>query len=311
WSGHIAFWHLLLLAFAQGCLVAVDLPARQALVVELVSKERYHEAMPLNSFAFNFSRLAGPALAGLCISTLGMAWSFWINALTFVPFLFTLPLLPNRPGGKAKGTALLGGLLGGFHYILETPLVRQLLLLLGWVSLFGVNFMTLIPAYAKLVLHLEVQGYGLLMSSLGLGALAGSSWQILSAKARPGRILKSIFALALLHIALAIELPVWAVGAIWAGCGFCMATVLINTNTSLQTLIPDELRGRITAIYTMLLLGATPIGSWLTGMLFDRCGGRITAGLLGLFTGLGLVLALRVELPKELQAVNSEEGARI
>lgn len=303
WTHRIVHWHLLVLSFIQGCLMAIDLPARQALMVELVSKENYPQAMPLNSFAFNLSRLLGPALAGVCISTLGMSWTFWINALTFLPFLLVVIRLPLSQTAVKKGQAMLGGL----KYVLETAQVRQLLLMLGWISLFGVNFSTLIPAYAKLILHLEVKGYGLLMSCLGLGALGGSLWQMMTAKLKPERLLVGISGLALLHLSLFLPLPAWAVGLLWAGCGFSMVTVLINTNTLLQTMIPDELRGRIMAIYSMLLLGTTPVGAWLTGLLFDYAGGRVACAVLGLLTGLGLLFGIKVALPQpELQ-----EGSRV
>lgn len=296
WSEQIAYWQILLLALMQGSLTAFDLPARQALIVELVSREHYAEAMPLNAFAFNLSRLLGPALAGLCIAGFGMAWTYWLNALSFLPLLLTLLGLSERPAQPKQPGALVSGL----RYAFGTPLVRQLLLTLGWVSLFGVNFQTLIPAYARLVLGLEASGYGLLMSSLGLGALAGAIWQIISPKARPGRILKAVLALSLLHLGLWLPLPAAAVGLLWAGCGFAMSTVMINTNTSVQTLIPDALRGRVMAIYSMVLLGTTPIGAWLTGRLFDSFGGRPAAALLGLLTGLGLLGMARLEYPAEL-----------
>lgn len=303
WSGQIAYWHLLVSAFVQGTLMAVDLPARQALVVELVSKEHYPQAMPLNSFAFNLSRLAGPALAGLCISTVGLVWAYWINALSFVPFIWCLYSLPSTTAGAQTSpppeSNLLSSLMGGLHYLRSSPAVSQLLLMLGWVGTFGVNFQTLIPAYSHKVLGLEAKGYGLLMSALGIGALLGSSWQIFFVQGREnnlsrrsGRIFKAVAGLTLLHLLMTLPLPVWAIGLLWIGCGFSMATVMINTNTSVQTLIPDELRGRLMALYSMVLLGATPLGAWLTGWLFDHLGGRPTAGILGLLTGLSLVWVL-------------------
>lgn len=299
WSEQVVYWHLLIFAFCQGTLTAFDMPARQALVVELVSKSRYPQAQSLNSFTFNISRLVGPALAGLCIGSFGMAWAYWINALTFVPLLFTLMSLPSVARSESSKR---GGLLGGLRFAWNTPLVRKLLLLLGWVSIFGVNFQTLIPAYSRLVLGLPVEGYGLLLGCLGGGALAGSIWQIWSTGARPGRIYKGGLALALLHLLMGLQLPVWAVGALWAGCGFAMVTVMLNTNTSVQTVIPDELRGRVMAVYSMVLLGAAPLGAWLTGRLFDGLGGRTAPVVMGLITAIGLLALMRNPLPAVLTA---------
>lgn len=297
----MAYWHLLLLSFAQGTLIALDLPARQALVVELVSKKHYPAAMSLNSFTFNLSRLAGPALAGICIANWGMAWAFLINAMTFIPLVMTLFLLqPLEAKPVENGRSMRRELWQGFAYVRDHALIRQLFFLLGWVSIFGVNFATLIPAYARLELGLDATGYGFLMSALGLGALLGSLWQIWSPAARPGRAIRAALALSGLHLLLGFALGLWAVAAIWMGCGFAMVTLMINMNTSIQTLVPDALRGRIMALYSMVLLGTAPLGSWLSGFLFDYAGGRSAAALMGLLTLMGLIPYVRIRLPGEV-----------
>lgn len=298
WAGWIHYWHLLAFAFLHGTLVALDLPARQALVVELVSKARYPQAMSLNSFAFNLARLSGPALAGICIGLWGSGWAFWFNALTFVPLVWVLMLLPPFQHDLKQSK---GGILEGLHYAAAHPLIRQLLLLLAWMSVFGINFSTLIPAYAKLELGLDAQGYGFLMSALGIGALIGSLWQVWSAGARPSRMLAAATGLAALHLLLYFSLPAWTVALIWAACGFCMVTLLINTNTSLQTLVPDALRGRVMAVYSLLLLGTAPLGAWICGQLFDHFGGHLTACIMGAITLSGLLPFLwRQTLPREV-----------
>lgn len=162
------------------------------------------------------------------------------------------------------------------------------------------NFGTLIPAYARLALGLEATGYGFLMSALGLGALVGSLWQIWSPAARPGRAIKAAIALGGFHLLLGFPLGLWGVAAAWFGCGGSMVTLMINMNTSLQTLAPDALRGRIMALYSMVLLGSAPLGAWLSGYLFDQVGGRWAAALLGVLTLLGLLPFLKVSLPQEL-----------
>ncbi len=299
--GALDYWHLLVLSFAQGTILALDMPARQALVVEMVTKSRYPEAMSLNSFTFNLSRLLGPALAGICIASWGMSWAFWINAITFTPLVLTLLYLPILPGQIQQATQASGArLLAGVHYVLGDLLIRRLFFMLGWVSIFGVNFSTLIPAYARLELGLDAQGYGFLLSALGLGALIGSLWQVWSPAARPGRMLKAALALAGLHLLLGLRLEIWGVAAIWVGCGFAMVTMMINTNTSLQTLAPDHLRGRIMALYSMVLLGTAPLGSWLSGYLFDTLGGRQAAVCMGLLTFMGLLPFFKGALPQEI-----------
>lgn len=297
-SGQIQYVHVLLIAFAQGTLIALDLPARQVLVVELVSKAHYPQAMSLNSFTFNLSRLIGPALAGVCIAVLGMEWAFWLNALSFLPLVLSVMAMHHLQANTQKGER--SGFQEGLRYAWRTPLARQIFMLLAWVSVFGVNFSTLIPAYAKLQLGLEAEGFGFLLSSLGGGALLGSLWQIWSAGARPQRMLRAAVGLGVLHLALAAPLPLWAITALWALCGFCMVTLLININTSLQTLVPDGLRGRVMAVYSMILLGTAPLGAWLTGWLFDQMGGAPVLAVLGLTTLMGVLPLFRFALPVEL-----------
>lgn len=293
----VAFWHLLLFSFAQGTLTALDLPARQALVVELVNRENYPQALSLNSFSFNLSRLVGPALAGLTIAAWGMEWAFWINVLTFAPLIWVLWRLPVAFQQKRLRS---GGFWSGLLFVWQEPLVRSLFLILAWVSIFGVNFSTLIPAYARLEMGLEVQGYGFLMSAFGLGALGGSLWQIWSAGARPRRLLWSGICLAALHLLLACAWPLWAITLLWAACGAAMVTLLLNTNTSVQSLVSDDLRGRVMAVYSLVLMGTAPLGAWLTGWLFDALGGQLTLALLGGLTLVGLLPFMRQPLPESV-----------
>lgn len=304
-SDTLQYSHLLLLSFAQGTLGALDLPARQALVVELVSRQNYPQAVSLNSFTFNMSRLVGPALAGICIARWGMSWAFLLNALTFIPLVVTLCLMPPGPSPQAASASApiipyRRKIWEGLHYVRGHGLMLQLFLLLGWISIFGVNFSTLIPAYARLELGLEATGYGFLMSALGLGALMGSLWQISSPAARPGRAVYASLALAGFHLLLGLPLGLWGVSAVWMGCGFALVTLMINLNTSVQTLVPDTLRGRVMALYSMVLLGTAPLGAWLSGYLFDHVGGRAATALLGAITLVGLLPHLKGRLPQEL-----------
>lgn len=303
WQDRVVFWHLLLFSFAQGTLTALDLPARQALVVELVSRRHYPQALSLNSFTFNLSRLVGPALAGLTIAAWGMAWSFWVNVLTFVPLIAVLWRLPVAFQQKPLRT---GRFWSGLTFVWREPLVRSLFVILTWISVFGVNFSTLIPAYARLEMGLEVQGYGFLMSAFGLGALGASIWQIWSAGARPRRLWWAGLWLAALHILLAFEAPVWLISTLWAACGAAMVTLLLNTNTCVQALVSDDLRGRVMAVYSLVLMGTAPLGAWLTGWLFDQLGGRPTLAILGGLTLVGLLPFIWRPLPVMLASESAE-----
>lgn len=305
WRDWIRYEWLLVFAFLQGTAHALDLPARQSLVVELAGKERYASAISLNSFAFNLSRLVGPAIAGLVIAHIGLRWTYVANSLSFLPLMAVLLSLKLPTEVAAKVPSALQQMREGLGYVWGSALIRQLIVALAWVAVFGINFQTLIPAYARLVMGLEADGYGFLMAALGFGAIGGSLWQMRAAEARPARMTLGIAALGLLHLCLYLSLPVPLIMGLWAMAGFAMVTTLITTNTTIQTLVPDQLRGRVMSVYSFILLGAGPLGAYLTGLLFEWVGGRQATALMGLLTLMGLYPLLRKPLPTRLQS----EGA--
>jgi MFS family permease len=301
WRDWIRYEWLLIFAFLQGSAHALDLPARQSLVVELAGKARYASAISLNSFAFNLSRLIGPAIAGLVIAHIGLRWTYFANSLSFLPLLAVLLSL-RLPDAAASPPSAAQQMREGLAYVWGSALIRQLILALAWVAIFGINFQTLIPAYARLVMGLEADGYGFLMAALGFGAIGGSLWQMRAAEARPARMTLGIAALGLLHLCLYLSLPVPLIMGLWALAGFAMVTTLITTNTTIQTLVPDQLRGRVMSVYSFILLGAGPLGAYLTGLLFEWIGGRQATALMGLLTLMGLYPLLRKPLPNRLQS---------
>lgn len=301
WKDWIRYEWLLLFAFLQGSAHALDLPARQSLVVELAGKAHYASAISLNSFAFNLSRLIGPAIAGLVIAHIGLRWTYLANSLSFLPLIAVLMRLSLPTHIRSDKPSVAQQMREGIGYVWGSSLIRQVVLALAWVSIFGINFQTLIPAYARLVMGLEADGYGFLMATLGLGAICGSLWQMRAAEARPARMTLGIAALGLLHLCLSLPLPVPLIMGLWALAGFAMVTTLITTNTTIQTLVPDPLRGRVMSVYSFILLGAGPLGAYLTGLLFEVVGGHKATALMGLLTLVALYPLLRKPLPVRLQ----------
>nr|WP_277621365.1 MFS transporter [Thermus arciformis] len=278
--GWVRYGHVLLFAFLYGALNAMDQPVRQSFTVELAGRDRYPGAIALNSFGFNLSRLLGPALAGLLIAFLGVGVAYLANALSFLPLLLVLLRLPPGPAGEEGDGRLLREALEGVRFVLEHPLVRRVVGLVLFASLLGMNFQTLVPAYARLVLGLSATGYGFLVSSVGLGALGAALVMAFTGRPRLGRLLLGVFALAFAHLGLFLPYPS-LVPLFLALGGFGMISVLINANTLVQLSVPDRLRGRVMAVYSLVMLGTGPLGAYLTGLLFELLGGRPAALALG------------------------------
>lgn len=295
----VRYEHVLIFAFLYGIFNAMDLPVRQAFTVELAGKERYPGAIALNSFGFNTSRLTGPALAGLLIAGFGLGWSYLLNALSFIPLLVVLFRVPRGLVHPKQG-GMFQDAMEGIRYVWGEPLVRQVVMLVGLTSLFGMNFQTIVPSYAKLVLGLEAQGFGFLMSAVGLGSIIASVIQAIGSQARPLRAVFGSILLGITLIGLALPLsPTW-VAVILGVCGLGMITVNINSNTTVQLMAPDRIRGRVMAVYSMVLLGVGPLGAYLSGSLIDLLGGRWATAVLGSLTILSALALLRRPWPRTL-----------
>ncbi len=278
--GPVGFWGLVLYALAYGSVAALEVPARQAYNVELAGSARAGQAVALASFSFNLARMLAPALAGLLIAAYGTKSAFFLQAAFFLPLVAFLA----RAGGAASaagGGAGRKALRRGFAYVRRTPLVASTLLLVAAVATFGINFQTLVPAYARLVLGLGPQGYGLLMSALGVGALLGAVLNLLSPRVHPRWMLYGSAALGLALVLLAVFRSQAAAALLLGLAGGAMVLVLVSANATVQTLTPDALRGRVAAIYALVLMGSGPPGMYLTGLAFARLGPLAPAALGG------------------------------
>ncbi|MGK0620080.1 MFS transporter [Meiothermus cerbereus] len=298
-SGLVRYEHVLVFAFLYGIFNAADLPVRQAFTVELAGKERYPGAIALNSFGFNTSRLVGPALAGLLIAGLGLSWSYLANALSFFPLILVLFSAPNSRL-EARRDGVIKEALEGMRFVWGHPLVRQVVVLVGLTSLLGMNFQTIVPAYARLELKLDAQGFGFLMSAVGLGSIVAALMQALASRARPLRSVLGSVLLGLALITLALPLPIGWVALIFGLAGLGMITTLINSNTTVQLLAPDRIRGRVMSVYSMVLLGSGPLGAYISGWLIDALGARFGVATMGLLTLLAALWMIRLPWPKVL-----------
>jgi len=268
WSGHITIPLLVILALINGLISAVEIPARQALIVELVGREDIVDAVALNSGGFNLARIIGPSIAAAVIAGAGLAWCFGINALSYIAVVGCLLAirLPEFIPSERKNAAF-QDFKEGIRYITSKREVTGLIGVIGVYSVFGFQYLTLMPVIARDVLHTDASGYGLLVTFVGIGAVCGAlTLAALSSRVRRGKLfaVSAIsFALLLILFSLVDDRRIAAGVLLFIGL-----TMLINgalANGILQSVVPDELRGRVMAAYVFVYVGFTPIGSLIAG----------------------------------------------
>jgi MFS family permease len=282
-SGHIAVWHIVLLAFLLGCVHAVEIPARHSLLAGLVPREELHNAVALNASVFNMARFLGPAIAGLLIMRYGEAWVFLLNALTFAATLLALLAMGLEARERGGGTRPRVGMLDGFHYAWRDPRLRHAILMVAAVSLFASPYTVLMPVFAREVFQGGPDVLGYLLGAAGAGALLAA---LRLAGRRDGEGLQRWIALAAIGGGVALLLfsrlsSFPAALLVLAAAGFAITTVIASTNTYLQLAAPDALRGRIMSLFSTLFIGVAPIGNLLAGSLAEVLGVQQAMLLLG------------------------------
>ena len=289
WSGNITFGWLLALATMQGMISAVEIPARQSLFVELVGREDLLDAIALNSSGFNLARIIGPSIAALVIAQAGLAWCFGINALSYVAVLgglFLIRLPPFKP--VIHRLTPLQGLVQGVRYMRSTPAVSALMRIVAVYAIFGVPYLVLMPVIARDVLGTGASGYGFLLTFVGIGALAGAL--TLAARARRIRrgrwLMISSYAFSVLLVIFSFVRSVPLASAVLLFTGLTMIINSALANGILQTVVPDELRGRVMSAYVFVYVGLSPIGSFLAGAVARAVGANWAVGVGG-----GIMLA--------------------
>ena len=278
-TGRVQVWHIFTLASLLGMVNSVDIPTRQAFAVDMVGREDLINAIALNSSMINGARIVGPAVAGILVASVGEGWCFLINAISFTAVIAGLLLMTVTVQIRVSppGSAL-ASILEGFRYVRHTGPVRALLLLLGLVSLMGMPYAVLMPVFADQILHGGPRGLGLLMGASGIGALIGAV--VLAAK-EGIRGLGSWIALGAAGFGMSLILFslsrwFWVSAAMLMPAGFSMMIEMAASNTLIQSLTPDALRGRVMAVYSMMFMGMAPFGSLLAGALAHRIGAPAT-----------------------------------
>ena len=270
WSGHINFQWLLTLTTLGGVISAFEIPARQSLIVELVSREDLVDAIALNSGGFNLARIIGPSIAAIVLAKLGLSWCFGVNALSYLAVLGNLVRIRLPPWAPVQHlVSPYEELKQGLRYIRSSRSVAGLMGVIGVYSIFGFQYLSMMPVIARDVLHTGASGYGFLLTFVGIGALTGAlSLAGLGARIRRGRLFNATaYAFAGLTILFSLMRSIHLAAFVLLFLGLTMLVNGALANGILQSVVPDELRGRVMATYVFVYVGFTPIGSFIAGSM--------------------------------------------
>jgi MFS family permease len=292
WSGWITIPSLVILAAINGLISSVEIPARQSLIVDLVGRDDVVDAIALNSGGFNLARIVGPSIAAAVIAALGLAWCFGINAVSYIAVIGCLAAIHLPKFVPAETiVAAREGFREGIDYIRSRRDVTGIMWLIAVYSVFGFQYLAMMPVIARDVLHTGAGGYGFLVTLVGVGALSGALLLAgLSSRVRRGKLFR------ISAIAFALLLLVFSLGRVKEIAGPLLVlvglTMMINgalANGILQSLVPDALRGRVMAAYVFVYVGFTPIGALIAGTISHVTGVQSAIG-----TGAAIMLVFSI-----------------
>jgi len=295
-TGRIRVWEIIMLATLLGVVNAFDVPARQSFLIEMVGREDLLNAIALNSSMFNGARVAGPAVAGLLVARIGEGWCFFVNGVSYIAVLAGLLMMRIENSLVAHdGSSPIEKLREGFRFVRHARPIRTLLILLGVVSFMALPFSVLMPIFADRILHGGASAYGNLMGAVGLGAMFGA---LSLAMRQELRGLGKIVAYSAIGLGASLTLFgasrwFWASFVALTLAGLTMMMQFTSINTLIQAMVPDQLRGRVMSLYSMMFLGMAPLGSLVAGALADRIGAPVTVALGGLASLAGGIVFAR------------------
>ncbi|WUI04504.1 MFS transporter [Spirillospora sp. NBC_00431] len=304
-TGAAQVWHVYVLAFGLGLATVIDNPTRQSFVVEMVGRRDLPNAIALNSASFNGARLLGPAVAGVLIALIGTGPVFLVNAASFGAVLFGLyamradELHPAEPVKRAKGQ-----LREGLRYVRGRRDLMLVLILVGFLAMFGMNFATTVALVAKEVFHTDATAFGIASSMLALGALSGA---LLAARRVTKPRLRFLVAVGLLFGVLEVItglMPTyWSFVVLLVPTGIAMMTIMTAANATMQLSVAPEMRGRVMGLYMLVFLGTNPLGAPTIGWLAEHFGARtglVGGGLISVVAAFAVgVLAVRTAPGRE------------
>lgn len=290
-GGIIRIWHIFTLAALLGVANAFDIPARQAFVVQLVERDDLPNAIALNSSMVNGARLVGPAVAGAVVALVGEGWCFLVNGVSYIGVIAALVLIRvSAMDAPVKATvSAWESVVEGFEFAWHMAPIRALLMLLGLISLMGMPYTVLMPVFADKILGGGPNAYGLLMSAAGVGALASSGALAARRDVRGlGRwIALSASGFGVCLVLFAMSRSLWLSALLLVPAGFFMMLEMAASNTLVQAMVPDRLRGRVMAVYSMMFMGMAPLGALMAGSLAAPIGAPGTVAVGGVMCVVG------------------------
>src|SRR5207302_6355504 len=307
-------WHVFVLAALLGVVNAFDIPGLQSFLVDMVGKDDLMNAIALNSSMFNGARVIGPAVAGVLVARLGEGWCFFANGVSYIAVIAGLMLMNvHAPARVSEKTSPWEHIVEGFQFVNRTAPIRALLILLGIVSITGMPYVVLMPIFADRILHSGGQEFasligshdlgavrlGILMGASGVGALLGALTLALRSGVKGlGRwvtVCCAGFGVSMMLFALSRSF--WLSVVLLLPVGYFIMLQMASSNTLIQVMVPDAMRGRAMAVYSMMFMGLAPIGALLGGALSDRVGAPLTVAIGGLASLAG-AWWFSVQLPK-------------
>jgi len=273
-AGMVTVWHVAALAALLGTINALDIPVRQSFLAEMVGKGHIVNAIALNSAAFNGARIIGPVVAGMAIAYLGIPACFFLNALSFVAVIIALFRIRARGETRARSEGMLNDFLYGLRFVAHSRDIRNVFFLIAVFSIIGLPYISLLPIFAAEVFHKGAKGLGFLVGASGIGALTAAlgiaAKGDIRNKMRFMAITGLFFSLALL--AFSLSGIFWVSLIVIMACGWGMVSYLAAANSFIQISVPDELRGRVMSLYSLVFLGTVPIGNAVMGIVADLLG---------------------------------------
>ena len=273
--GVVRVWEIILIGFFAGIVNAFDVPIRQSFLIQMVGKEDLPNAIALNSSIFNSARVVGPAIAGFAIAWVGEGWCFFLNGISFLAVIIALLMMRLKKfEPRVSKDSPLQNFVQGFRFAMSDRPIRSALLLLSLMSFLGMQYSVFMPIFARDILHVGPSRFGWLMSSAGIGAVIGALH--FAARTNYKGLVESIaatsatFALGLMFFSQSRIF--WFSTAMLLVVGFSATSLMAATNTIVQSRVPDELRGRIMAVYATMFLGVQPLGALIAGGMAKRIG---------------------------------------
>ncbi|KJJ84756.1 major facilitator superfamily membrane protein [Candidatus Omnitrophus magneticus] len=293
-SGKVTPLLVVILSSAQGFINAFDIPARQAIVVDLLeNKDDLGNAIALNSFMFNSARLIGPSIAGLIIALKGEGVCFFIDGISYLGVIFALCAMRFKPKNNFyQPKHIFKELAEGISYMLKNAKIKYMLIFVAFVSLFGMPYLVLLPVFAKEILHGTSGTYGFLLGASGLGAIFGSVYLAFrkNTKGLETVIALNVIVLGTALIFFSFSQIVWLSFILMIFVGFGMLVQMASCNTLLQVMIEDNKRGRVMSFFAMAFMGMMPFGSLMAGEMAHKIGASFTISILGALSIIGAII---------------------